>query len=80
MLFPDCTIYRAGHDGKGGLMNQVQEWFEKLVGMPSGVCQRRQMAESPFHRPSFEAAAFQTPACWRRKSSPRLRSPERTDR
>ena len=79
MLFWTALL-PAGCDRKGGLMNQVQEWFEKLVGVPSGVGRRRQMAESLFRRPSFDAAAFQTPACWRRKTACRLRNPERTDR
>jgi hypothetical protein len=61
-------------------MNQVQEWFEKLVGMPPGAGHRRQMAESVFRRPSFDASVFQTPACWRRKAAAGLHGAKRTDR
>ena len=50
-------------------MNQVQEWFDKLFGITAGVSDRQRMADSLFRRPLFDAAAFQTPACWRRKSA-----------
>ena len=61
-------------------MNQVQEWFDKLVGVASETCDRQRLAESLFHRPLFDAAAFQTPACWRRKAAPGLRRSMRTGR
>ena len=57
-------------------MNQVQVWFEKLVGMTPEACYRQRMVETLFRRPLFNAAAFQTPACWRRKAPARLRRAE----
>ncbi len=51
-------------------MDQVQQWFDKLVGVTPGDNPRQHVAESLFRRPPFDSAAFQTPACWRRKSLP----------
>lgn len=50
-------------------MSQLQEWFEKIVGVAPEAGNRRELAEALFARPTFDAAALQTPACWRRKVS-----------
>ncbi len=60
-------------------MNQVQEWFDKLVGVTSGTYDHQRLAESLFRRPLFDAAALQTPACWRRKAALGLRHSKWTD-
>jgi hypothetical protein len=49
-------------------MSRLQEWFEKIVGITEKERDRRELAESLFGRPLFDAAAFHKPACWRRKT------------
>lgn len=48
-------------------MIQIQEWFDRLVGISPETSGRPGTALSPFGRPPFDAAAFQKPACWRRR-------------
>jgi hypothetical protein len=55
-------------------MSQLQEWFEKIVGITAKERDRRELVESLFCRPLFDAAAFHKPACWRRKSMQRFKS------
>ena len=50
-------------------MDQVQQWFERLVGVTPENRTRRYVTEPLFRQPLFDAAALQTPACWRRKSA-----------
>lgn len=51
-------------------MNPIQEWFERIAGITHEERQRLAFARALYGRPSFDPAAFEKPACWRRK--PRL--------
>ena len=53
-------------------MDQIQGWFEKIVGLTQAERERRAFAEFIFHRPSFDAEALHMPACWRRKATARI--------
>jgi hypothetical protein len=59
------------------IMSQLQEWFEKIVGIAAKERDRRELVESLFDRPLFDAAAFHKPACWRRKTMRCFRSSEK---
>lgn len=48
-------------------MNQIQAWFERIAGVTLEERERRAFAHEIFGRPPFDPAAFQRPACWRRK-------------
>ena len=48
-------------------MNHIQEWFERIAGISQEERQRLAFARQLYGRPSFDLAAFEKPACWRRR-------------
>ena len=61
-------------------MERIQKLFELLAGISAEENARLARAKAIFADSCMDVTTLQIPACWRRKSSPRLRSPERTDR
>ena len=48
-------------------MNHLQEWFERIAGISQEERQRLAFARQLYGRPSFDPAALEIPACWRRR-------------
>lgn len=48
-------------------MNQVQAWFDRILGVHHVEHSRYELARKIFTQPLFDASAFQMPACWRRR-------------
>lgn len=49
-------------------MDRIQQWFERMAGVTQEETARRKFAEEFFGQRKFDVAAFQKPACWRRRS------------
>lgn len=49
-------------------MNQIQTWFDRIVGVCHAERSRYEFAREIFTRPPFDHSAFHMPACWRRRT------------
>ncbi|MEI7613008.1 MAG: hypothetical protein WCK63_08875 [Betaproteobacteria bacterium] len=49
-------------------MNHLQKWFEKIAGITQEERARWELAQEVFSKKKMDVAAFQKPACWRRRS------------
>ncbi|SDH07295.1 hypothetical protein [Propionivibrio dicarboxylicus] len=49
-------------------MNAIQAWFERIAGITQEERERLAFARELYGRPSFDPAAFEKPACWRRRT------------
>ena len=50
-------------------MNHLQKWFEKIAGITQEERARWELAHEVFSQKKMDVAAFQKPACWRRRSA-----------
>ncbi|WP_153110999.1 hypothetical protein [Propionivibrio limicola] len=50
-------------------MDFLQEWFERIAGITQDERTRTELAQEIFAKRQFNVAAFETPACWRRKAN-----------